>query len=230
MKLTGIAREDLEKKGFVCKNKVDLIIKDNFPIPDTYTECIGRKYIKTDKLESFFTKDVENDTTQELEKLLKESTTVIKKHRNIVSRETMLERSVIDYYIPYDIMESTKNKPTVTENYVVACSNGSWECEYELLLTCGDATRRIVINRNTVNIGMIELLSDLEYEIEEALEDDTYTDFQGIFEHDDYGECYINMFDELGEIIEVPIEDATDLLNMIVSARCIKCEFFEDED
>lgn len=232
MELTGIAREDLEGKGFICNNKIELNSTEQIEgncIPDTYGFVIGRRDLKSGILESRWKKDVENGNTEELEKILSGSTTVIEKHRNIVNMKTLNERQVIDYYIPYDIQESSKNKPTATDDYIVGCMNGSWHCEYELLITCGDATRRFVIEHNTVNIGMIDFLSDLEAEVGEAMEDDTDTIFEGIFKKDDEAEeCSITMFDEMGIPCDITIESVSDFLNMIVSVRCIKCEFIDD--
>lgn len=42
MKLTGIAREDLEAKGLVLPNKLELEYRGT-EIPDIYAERIGRK-------------------------------------------------------------------------------------------------------------------------------------------------------------------------------------------
>lgn len=233
MELTAIAREDLESKGFICKNEIKLVSTDAMEkncIPDVYTSVIGRIDLKTGKLESCWKKDIANNNTEELEKILEKSTTVAEKYRNIINWDTGVEREVLDYYITYDIKESSKNRPTVTENYVAGCSNGSWVCEYEVLFTCGDgASRRIVLEHNTVNIGLIEWISDFEDEIEDALKGVTGTFFDGIFKENKGDEEYsITMYDEMGLPCDIPIESASDLLNMIVSVRCIKCEFVYD--
>lgn len=126
MELTAIAREDLESKGFICKNEVKLVSTDVMEkncIQDVYACVIGRKDLKTGKLESYWKKDIENNNTEELEKILKNSTTVAEKYRNVINWDTGVEREVLDYYIPYDIKESSKNRPTVTEEYVVGCTD-----------------------------------------------------------------------------------------------------------
>lgn len=233
MELTGIAREDFAAKGLICNNEVKItyFFEESNGIPDVYGSMIGRKDLKTGKLESLWKKDRENNNTEELEKILKNSTSVFEKHRSLRNFDTMESREVIDYFIPYDIQESTKNRPTVVENYVIGCSNGSWDCEYELLFTCGDSTtRRLILKHRTVNMGMIDLLYDLEDGVEEAFDDDTDTDFEGVFKYDkDCNVHSIIMFDELGEPCDIEIESASDLLNMIVSVRCIKCDFIEEE-
>ena len=62
MKLTGIAREDLEAKGLVLPNKLELEYRGT-EIPDIYAERIGRKNVETGKFESFFKVDDEKDNT-----------------------------------------------------------------------------------------------------------------------------------------------------------------------
>ena len=46
MKLTGIAREDLEAKGLVLPNKLELECR-GIAIPDIYAYRIGRKNVDT---------------------------------------------------------------------------------------------------------------------------------------------------------------------------------------
>ena len=40
---------------------------------------------------------------------------------------------MIDYYVPYDIQESSKNRPTVTDEFPenAYLTEGYYECEYE---------------------------------------------------------------------------------------------------
>lgn len=130
--------------------------------------------------------------------------------------------------MPYDILESSKNRPTVTDEfpYVSYCQGGYYECEYELLLTCGDATRRLVIPQNTVNVPMISLLSNIEDEIRDILdgfpdEDNNFTDVLKLMD----GYYEIVMFDAYGIPVNIEIQNVDDFVNMIVSARQIKCEF-----
>lgn len=234
MELTGIAREDLEAKGFICDNKINLTFKgkEKDGIPDTYAFMIGRKHIETGELESCWKKDRDNGNTEELEKILLNAASVIEKQRRVGKHGPLESHEVIDYFIPYDIQESTKNIPTVTEDYVIGCMNGSWACEYEILLTCGEgAYRRIVLAHKSVNIGMVMWISDLEDEAERALRGKKDTIFKDIFNYDkETGESTLVMFDDLGEPFDYEIERVSDFLNMMVSVRCIKCEFVEDKE
>ena len=94
MKLTGIAREDLEAKGLVLPNKLELEYRGT-EIPDIYAERIGRKNVETGKFESFFKVDDEKDNTVEFDRFL-ENVTLLEKEHIVFSRETLEEKNVID--------------------------------------------------------------------------------------------------------------------------------------
>lgn len=230
MKLTAIAREDLETKGLILKNKIELECRGT-AVPDIYADRIGRKNVDTGELESFFKVDVKNDNTDEFDRFRK-NVALLENEHTVFSRETLKEKHVIDYYVPYDIQESSKNKQTVTDEFPenAILIDGYYECEYELLLTCGDGTRRIVISQKTVNVPMISLLSNIEDEIRDILdgfpdEENNFTDVLELV--DEHYE--IKMFDEYGIPANIEINHAGDFVNMIVSARQIKCEYKQGE-
>lgn len=230
MILTAIAREDLEAKGLVLPNKLELECRGT-AFPDIYADRIGRKNVDTGEFESFFKVDSENGDTKEFDRF-RENVTLLEKEHTVFSRETREEKNVIDYYVPYDIQESSKNRPTVTDEFPenAILVDGYYECEYELLLTCGDGTRRIVISQRTVNVPMISLLSNIEDEIRDILdgfpdEENNFTDvLESVDEHYE-----IKMFDEYGIPANIEINHVGDFVNMIVSARQIKCEYKQGE-
>lgn len=231
MKLTAIAREDLEAKGLVLENKIELKCRGT-AIPDIYASIIGRKNVDTGEFESFFKVDNKNDNTAEFDRF-RENVTLLEKEHAVFDMETFEEEHVIDYYVPYDIQESSKNKPTVTDEFPenAYLTEGYYECEYELLLTCGEATRRLVIPQRTVNVPMISLLSNIEDEIRDILYgyQDEDNDFADVLELVD--EHYeIKMFDDYGMPANIEINYAADFVNMIVSARQIKCELKYGEE
>lgn len=231
MKLTGIAREDLEAKGLILKNRIELKCR-GIAIPDIYAERIGRKNVDTGEFESFFKVDAEKGNTAEFDRF-RENVTLLEKDRAVFDMETFEEEHVIDYYVPYDIQESSKNRPTVTDKFPESgyLTEGYYECEYELLLTCGEATRRLVIPQRTVNVPMVSLLSNIEDEITDILDGfpDEDNDFADVLELVD--EHYeIKMFDACGMPANIEINYAADFVNMIVSARQIKCEFKYGEE
>jgi hypothetical protein len=231
MKLTAIAREDLEAKGLALPNKLELECR-GIAIPDIYADRIGRKNVETGEFESFFKVDNKNGNTVEFDRF-RENVTLLEKEHTVFSRETREEKNVIDYYVPYDIQESSKNRPTVTNEFPESgyLTEGYYECEYELILTCGEATRRLVIPQRTVNVPMISLLSNIEDEIIAILdgfpdEDNNFADVLELM--DDHYE--IKMFDDYGIPANIEINHADDFVNMIVSARQVKCEFKYGDD
>ena len=233
-KLTAIAVEDLKSKGLeVLENEIKLTLKGN-AVPNTYGECIGRYDISTGEYESFFKRDIEAGNTKYFDQY-REKCNLFEKHRNIYNRSENTEKQVVDYFVMYNIKESSKNRPTETEDYVDydICMNGHHKCEYELLFTCGCYTRRIVIEYESNNIPMYGFICDLEAEVEGAFyhETDESNPFLKVLSDcedcDDY--CMITMFDETGMSYDVEIDSASDLMAMLVSVRLLSCEFIEEK-
>lgn len=231
MKITAVARENFEEMGLVLKNKLNLEISID-AIPDTYCVCIGRMDTKDGSLESYIKKDSENGNTVEFDKI-KNAIELLEKKHEIFVFDTCGSKKVIDYYVPYDIEESSKNRPTIVDNHVdnEYVSNGHYKAEYELLLTCDEATRRIIIKHNSVNIPMVEFLEDIENEVEDVLDNDYDEDneFAKILDSQD-GYYTVAMFDEYGAVYDVEIDHPSDFVAMIVSVRQIKCEFIEKDE
>lgn len=232
MKITAIATEDLETKGLdLLKNKIVLTLRGNI-FPDTYGECIGRYDKTTNKYESFFIKDEKAGNTKYFD-LYKEKCNLYEKHRTVFNKEDFSEKQVIDYYVMYDIQESTKNRPTIIEDHVdhSYCINGSFKCEYELLFACDGAIRRIIVPFTSVNIPMYEFIGDLEDMVEEVLdeESDESNPFNDIFRDCD-GYYEITMFDEIGMNCDIEVESASDFMAMLVSIRLVGYEFIEDKN
>lgn len=239
MDITGIARENLEEKGLPLKNKIELTLDDYCGCPDTFYQIIGRKNLSTGEYESFFTADKENNTLDKFNACLN-NLNLVEEQRCIVDYETLTDKNVIDYFVPYDIKESTKNIPTYTEDYVGTdfVMNGSYKATYEILLTAGEnITRRFTITHNAVNVPMVDILSDVEEMIEEAFnqESDSDNPFSSMFifpdedKFDDNDYCEINMFNEYGQISSIEINSVSQVMSMIVSIRQIGCEFICDD-
>nr|DAH72749.1 MAG TPA: hypothetical protein [Bacteriophage sp.] len=230
MKITAVARENFEEMGLVLKNKLNLEISID-AIPDTYCVCIGRMDTKDGSLESYIKKDSENGNTIEFDKI-KNAIELLEKEHEIFIFDNGESKKIIDYYVPYDIEESSKNKPTIVDNHVDnEYTYGHYEAEYELLLTCDEATRRIIIKHNSVNIPMVEFLESIEDEVEAVLYNDYDEDneFAKILDsQDDY--YTVAMFDEYGDVHDVVIDYPEEFVSMIVSVRQIKCEFIENDE
>ena len=149
----------------------------------------------------------------------------------VIEEQDFAERKVIDYYVIYDIKESSKYKPTIVNEYVdnIILGTGEYKCEYEILLSCGDATRRLVIPVRTINMPMYDFITSIEDEIEDVMdrssEENIFSNI--IIDTGDY--FLLDMFDEYGRTYKVEITGVYDFIKMIVSIRQIRCEFFPYE-
>ena len=230
IKFTGIAKEDLEAKGLPLKNKVEFENK-GYALPDVSTIRIGRKNLDTGEYESFFLVDTENSDTKQFDECRKQLTTLLEEERTIYDEKTGEEKHIMDYYVPYDIQESSKNLPTVTESHVDGAyiANGYYRCEVEILLSCDDATRRIVIPYNSVNATIYDFMKNIESSVEYVFEGEADDDeaFLNILEEKDEI-FYLKMFKETGREISVEIESIFAFTSMIVSIRQIRCDFVRD--
>lgn len=233
MKLTAIAIDDLEKLGIEIPNECHLTPQRNI-IPDTYGEPIGRYNIETGTYESFFKKDIENNNTEIFDKC-KNNCKLYKKRKSILSDDHELN-NVIDYYLIYNIKESSRNRPTETNPLVDSCicSNGYYECEYELVFAKEDYSRTIVLKDKTNNNTMYDFINSLEDEINEILVGNA--DETNLFYHileqkecsfmDDEYTFKLLMFDKTCATTYVDIE-SSDLLDMLVSVRLLSSKFIE---
>ena len=232
MNITAISVENLEEKGLdLLPNKMELKVRGNI-FPDTYGECIGRYDKTNDKFESFFKKDQETGNTRYFDEY-KKKCNLYEKHRTVFDREYCTEKKVVDYYVMYNILESSKFKPTIIEDHVdhSYCMNGSFKCEYELLFACDGAIRRIIVPFTSVNIPMYECIGYLEDMVEEVLdeESDESNPFNNIFRDCD-GYYEVTMFDEIGMNCDIEVESASDFMAMLVSIRLVGYEFIEDKE
>nr|WP_288640799.1 hypothetical protein [uncultured Anaerobutyricum sp.] len=224
MNITGIARENYEAASLPLKNTIELTTKNEYTIPDVWGLKVGRKYVDTGEIESQFKKEQFFEIREQAE-LLEYPHTVV------LIEQDFAERKVVDYYAIYDIKESSKNKPTVTDEYVenIAFGEGEYKCEYEILLSCSDATRRVVIPVRTINVPMYDFINSIEDEIEDVMdrssEENVFNNI--IIDTGDY--FLLDMFDKYGRTYKVELTSVYDFIKMIVSIRQIKCEFFPYE-
>lgn len=225
MKITAIARENLSN---ICNgllsNEIHLELRGQI-VPDSYGEKIGQYDIEKESYTSYFKKDKEAGNTDCFD-AYRNSGCVKERRHEIYSEDEIKE--VIDYYLMYDIKESSKNEPTEIEDYINRgyCINGNYRCRYELLFAADGFTTRVVVEYKTNNTPMYDLIKDLEYDITDALENDSDEEniFYGIIKNHE-----IMMFDEYGCGNNVEIENADDLTAMLVSVRMLSCEFIEND-
>ena len=243
MKLTGIARQDLQAllkdTGISFENEISIKMKKDI-VPDLYVEEIGRINIDTNQIESFFIKDNENKNTAYFD-IVKAKIELVEKRENVFDFKTGERAAVVKYGIPYDIKESSRNKSTEVENYVPSdiAINGYYQCEYELLLTCGEATRRIIIPYSSVNVGMCSWMKEIEEYAEDCLhnknveEENPLKEIIEIIKDDDeymLPRQEITMFNDFGENINIPINTVSEFMSYIVSVRLLSCEFIKEKE
>lgn len=225
MKITAIAREDLSN---ICNglipNEIHLELRGQI-VPDSYGEKIGQYDIEKESYTSYFKKDKEAGNTDCFDTYRNNGCVKERRHQIYTWDEI---KDVIDYYVMYDIKESSKNEPTEIEDYIDRgyCINGNYRCRYELLFAADGFTTRVVVEYKTNNVPMYDLIKDLEYDITDALEDDSNEEniFYGIIKNHE-----IMMFDEYGCGNNVEINDADELTAMLASVRMLSCEFIEND-
>lgn len=225
MKITAIAREDLSN---ICNgllsNEIHLELRGQI-VPDSYGEKIGRYDIEKESYTSYFKKDKEAGNTDCFD-AYRNSGCVKERRHQIYTRDEI--KDVIDYYVMYDIKESSKNEPTEIEDYINRgyCINGGYKCRYELLFAADRFTARVVVEHKTNNVPMYDFIQDLEDDITDALEDDSDENniFYGIVKNHE-----IMMFDEYGYGNNVEINDADELTAMLTSVRMLSCEFIKND-
>lgn len=224
MKITAIAREDLSNiYGGLVPNEIKLELSGQI-VPDSYGERIGYYDVEKKSYVSYFKKDKEEGNTDCFDAYKNSGCVKEKRHEIYTERDI---KEVIDYYLMYDIKESSKNEPTEIEDYISRgiYINGYHKCRYELLFAADGMISRVVVEYKTNNIPMYDFIKGMEDDISEILEDDSCEDniFYGIIKNHE-----IMMFDEFARGNNVEIENADDLTAMLTSVRMLSCEFVEN--
>lgn len=235
MELTAVTIDDLEKLGIDAPKEFIFASPDN-AIPDTCGYIIGRYNIETDTYDSFFTKDGKNNNIAIFNRC-KENCKVYKKRATICTSYKKT-KDVINYYLIYNVEKSSRNKPTEADPLVDSniCCNGYYECEYELIFAKEGYSRTIVLKDKTNNNPMYDFINSLEDEINKVLAEEAND--TNLFYHvlkqnecsymDDEYKFQLLMFDRIANITYVDIEKASDLLDMLVSARLLSSKFIEN--
>lgn len=211
-----------KEKGVELCLSTDNIAKNDLPdnaVPDVTGVCIGYVDKDTDKLVSYIKNDTDGSVLREH---INAGLTVTKVFSQMTS-DNKKRKDVPYYFIVYDVMASSKQRPTYTEmtsGYGVP-TNGGYECEYEILLGMEEYTRRMVFKYRSVN-SMYNWLLCLLAMIED--EDDSVSDN---FYRNAEGELCFTMFDNVGITTEVAF-DMFEFESMIVGIRQLSCRFVND--
>ena len=237
MRLTAVARENKELMDVLGLSMSLEREIDGDLIPDTYGIMVGRCYKDTGTWESCFKEDKKSGNMTLLNICRKQATLKgIPRSVYIIGKGL---KNVIDYYILYDVQESSKNKETVIEQHIDYGMplKMHYKAKYELLFTCGEEISvRAVLENESSNVPMYEFMAGLEDELDDALE---YFEEHGsnskllmpligaIKKQDGY--YSIKMFNSVGEVGWVDFCNAEELMAMLVSVRQISCEKVHDK-
>lgn len=196
-------------------------------IPDVYGVMIGKQDRNTDQLISNITDD-ENCTI--LQKYIKLGLATAKTFYQSTDNDEL--RNVPHYFVLYDVLESSKHRPTYTEDgpgdgYPM---NGYYTCQYEILLGIENFTRRMLFETKSVNQNMGDWIKDLIDNVKTAFNNPDELD--NTLKLKDYlhikdDTITITMFDEVGIPSDIECESASTFLSFIRSIRQIDCTFVE---
>lgn len=198
-------------------------------IPDVHGICIGKKDANTGKLISNIKND---DNGAILKKYIKLGLAATKTFAQRTDSNEL--KNVSHYFMLYNVLESSKYKPTHTEDgpgngFLI---NGYYVCQYEVLLGVEDFTRRLVFKTRTNNISMSEWISSLSGSLEDAFDNQDF-EIPEFPELKDYIQIQddivsITMFDNVGIASHIECESAATFLSMIRSIRQIDCKFIDE--
>lgn len=192
-------------------------------VPDTIGIYIGHVDKDTDKLTSNIKDD---DDASKLRAYIDAGIAITKIFCQRTADNKL--KNVPHYFIIFDVMESSKQEPTYTED---SCGygtplNGHYNCRYEVLLGSEEYTRRMVFETSSVNISMCSWLSDFMDMIQDGIDERDEYIMQHFKEGED-GEVYFTMYDEIGAGTEIEY-DGNEFESMIVSVRQLACDFVDE--
>lgn len=213
----------------LCVSETNHMTITGHAIPDIHGVCIGKKDVNTGKLISNIKNDDDGAILQKYIKLGLAAT------KTFVQRTDSNElKDVSHYFMLYTVLESSKYKPTHTEDgpgnsFLI---NGYYVCQYEVLLGAEDFTRRLVFKTLTNNLSMSEWISTLNDKLEDAFDDQDFEtpefpELKNYIQIQD-GIAFITMFDSVGIASHIECESAATFLSMIRSIRQIDCEFIDE--
>lgn len=188
-------------------------------IPDCIGVLVGKG--QSDSLESY----IENDNSRTILSKCIENDLVITEYYTQRIGQDLID--IPHYFVPYDIEESSANRTTFLAS---SCGYGTpitgrYKCEYEILLSTGDLTRRMLFTNESVNISMYEWIQDLEDMLENL--DKAAPEIKEQFFKED-GIWMFSMFSPIGTCFAGEV-DRSEFLSMIVSIRQLSCEFIDDD-
>lgn len=190
-------------------------------MPDTAGILLGNKDIATGK----YSKTLQRYSESFIQQMVNDGK--ILEYHGTVRNEDLSTSDVTQYYEMYDVKESTKNTPTCLDCAVNGMvMNGSYKNTYEIVFAVQGLSRRITIEYRTVNISMFDSMDDIKEELEAGLEGKSDIEiFNHLIDNSEEYDMTMKMFNDIGQLIDIPVESFSELTSFICSIRCIGSVF-----
>ena len=185
---------------------------------DRYGYCVG--WVGNDKKKSLFKKDISNDSTELLDKVISELQHIEKTQTIVGENDELIGVDFI--YLPYINKSHSVFQPTITNKYVDACSNVIYNVTYEVGFAAGEEyTRYMTFNYHTegsYSTSPYSCLSTLAEEIDDIV------NVKGSGVYKDSDGLSVDFFDHTGNKLAIGVGYISNLLDMLFSFRVIKLE------
>lgn len=183
----------------------------------SFGDCVGREY-EDGEVESFFTADRNNGTT-ELFDLLRSQGKTRTKQRWVYNRETGKLQGVEEHYVMRKIIGHGSGKETIKNDCLDTCCNVEYEYTYEVFFVLNDEYKRYVYDTVRTNgpftYGLNSVLESLEATVREWAEEGV----KGFRLADEI--VYMKSYDDFGNDIDAEFSSMTELLMCVNSVRII---------
>lgn len=184
----------------------------------SFGDCIGREY-KDGEVESFFTDDRDNGTTELFDLLRHQGKTRIKQ-RWVHDRETRSLKSCEEHYVMRRVVGHGSGKETVKDCCLDNCINVKYEYTYEILFVADEEYKRYVYETvktdGPYTAGLNSVLKFLEDTVREWAE----AEEKGFkFKN---GAVYAKFYDDFGYDIDAEFYSMHELMMCVNSVRIIE--------
>lgn len=188
--------------------------------------AIGVKDNKTNKfIKNFLSKELGDDPTRDfLLNDLVQDPEILLIEDNITQLENneLVPRTI--YFLPYFVEDHSCLKPTVNFDNISGACNVSYKAQVELLFATSDGLNRyMVVDFNTANVPIFELVNDI---FDEEVPDIMYE-----YDGEEGAGYYLDFYDEAGQSYPVCMQSMEQFRDLLVSFRLIglEMEIVKDE-
>lgn len=161
-----------------------------------------------------------------LKELLSSGAKFIEEDITQMDDENNLHRRKI-VYLPYAAIESSCFQPTINFDCVDDAVNTHHHVKIEVLFVADQLNRYVIVETDTQNVSMLELVNDT-FNDDESLEE---LGFKHLTDCDDGEGWYLDMYNEAGAKFDVNLGLTGDqILTNVNSVRLISIETFMEEN